>query len=332
MSEKLYALLLRLYPAQFRARYRDEALQLFRDRLRDEPGLFARLRLWFDLLSDLITALPQTHRMPPHAISPAAAASSLPSFSVLEPQSMRPAALVLAWIIGISGLGAFTVLLRYGGTNHASRLAMVEMHALAERRSTSGGLFAESLPIPPTPPFETPGAPDVNAAQPPAILHHRPFRGSRPATSRTDPRLSQPTATPVPISRPPANNLRPNLAQPPAHVIAVPVLGPLSGDTHAIPVPALKRQFGILPAPAHQAPPRPSSAALSTNIGGRGSIVVWNPTQETNPCPATISETGSSSSTKPASSAASAKKSHPCSKSPRSPTVSRNPASPAAPK
>ncbi len=346
MSEKIYALLLRLYPARFRQRYGEEAIQLLRDRAGHERGFFAKLRLWFDLISDLAFSLPRAHRMPAQAIGRAAAASSnsLPSFSVLEPQSMRPAALVLAWIIGISGVATFTLLLRYAGTNHTSRLAVIEKRALAERRSTSGGLFAEPAPPPPPAPTETAGAPDVNAAAPPAILHRRPFRDSGPATSHTYSRLSQPATAPARISGPSANNLQPGLAQPPAPVIAVPVLGSGSDGTRGIPVPALERQFGIRPEPTNRAPLYPASAPPSTNTDSRGSIVVWNPTQETHPCPATTSETGSNSSIKPASSAVSAKKSHPCSKSPKSPTVSVssgpparprwgvNPASPATPK
>jgi len=50
MSEKIYACLLRLYPAKFRHAHGEEALQLFRDRLRDETGFIRRLRLWLDLL------------------------------------------------------------------------------------------------------------------------------------------------------------------------------------------------------------------------------------------------------------------------------------------
>ena len=42
MSEKIYALLLRLYPAHFLKNYGDEALQLFRDRSRDERGTLKR--------------------------------------------------------------------------------------------------------------------------------------------------------------------------------------------------------------------------------------------------------------------------------------------------
>jgi hypothetical protein len=38
MSEKIYALLVRLYPSHFREAYGEAALQLFRDRARDEKG------------------------------------------------------------------------------------------------------------------------------------------------------------------------------------------------------------------------------------------------------------------------------------------------------
>jgi hypothetical protein len=51
MSEKLFRLRLRLYPLHFRDSYGDEALQLFRDRSRDEKGPPATLRLWFGLVS-----------------------------------------------------------------------------------------------------------------------------------------------------------------------------------------------------------------------------------------------------------------------------------------
>ncbi|MGC1920245.1 MAG: hypothetical protein WA682_10165, partial [Acidobacteriaceae bacterium] len=62
MSEKLYALLFRLYPSRFRDAYAEEAMQLFRDRSRDEHGFFAAVRFWFDLLLDLSTSLPREYR------------------------------------------------------------------------------------------------------------------------------------------------------------------------------------------------------------------------------------------------------------------------------
>ena len=42
MSEKMYTRLLRIYPSTFRKNYEGEALQLIRDRLRDETGFFKR--------------------------------------------------------------------------------------------------------------------------------------------------------------------------------------------------------------------------------------------------------------------------------------------------
>ncbi len=53
MSERIYRVLLRLYPGRFRRSYGEEALQLFRDRMAYETGWLRRLRLWLDLLVDL---------------------------------------------------------------------------------------------------------------------------------------------------------------------------------------------------------------------------------------------------------------------------------------
>ncbi len=50
MSEKIYALLLLLYPSRFREEYSEEALQLFRDCAHDEKGLVPKLRLWLKML------------------------------------------------------------------------------------------------------------------------------------------------------------------------------------------------------------------------------------------------------------------------------------------
>jgi len=58
MSEKVYAMLLRLHSRRFRDEYGDEAIQLFRDRWRDERGLWGRCRLCWDLAVDLTTSVP----------------------------------------------------------------------------------------------------------------------------------------------------------------------------------------------------------------------------------------------------------------------------------
>jgi len=62
MSERIFACLLRLYPARFRQRYQAEALQLIEDRLRAERGFLRRRRLWVELLADLASGLPQAYR------------------------------------------------------------------------------------------------------------------------------------------------------------------------------------------------------------------------------------------------------------------------------
>ena len=61
MSEKIYALLFHLFPARFRAAWHDEAMELFRDRSAHERGLFVRIRLWLDLVSDLVLSLPRAY-------------------------------------------------------------------------------------------------------------------------------------------------------------------------------------------------------------------------------------------------------------------------------
>jgi hypothetical protein len=64
MSERIYALLLRLYPSSFRAVYGDEALLLFRDRASNERGLIGKLRLWMDIFTDAIISLPKEYGRP----------------------------------------------------------------------------------------------------------------------------------------------------------------------------------------------------------------------------------------------------------------------------
>jgi hypothetical protein len=61
MSEKIYAWLLKLYPKSFRGEYGASALQLFRDRLGVERGVFGRFRLWFDVIADLTISVPREH-------------------------------------------------------------------------------------------------------------------------------------------------------------------------------------------------------------------------------------------------------------------------------
>ena len=58
---RLYRLLMRLYPAAFRAEYGSELIAAFAARRRDASSLFARLMLWFDVLPDLIVTAALSH-------------------------------------------------------------------------------------------------------------------------------------------------------------------------------------------------------------------------------------------------------------------------------
>ena len=57
----IFRLLLRLYFSRFKQEYGDEALQLFRDPMHDEAGVWQSVRLWFDLLTDLVISLPREY-------------------------------------------------------------------------------------------------------------------------------------------------------------------------------------------------------------------------------------------------------------------------------
>src|SRR5215467_12719914 len=117
MSEKIYAWLLRLYPSRFREAYGEEALQLFRDRSRDEAGFFLRLRLWADLLSDLALSVPREY----FHVQPGLASFSahlrpegVPSFFVFADEPLGPGALVFGGVLSIAALVTFSVLLNHG--------------------------------------------------------------------------------------------------------------------------------------------------------------------------------------------------------------------------
>lgn len=111
MSEKLYAWLLRLYPAGFRAAFGDEALQLYRDRARHETGFLLKLRLWLDLLSDLAVTLTRDYTP---AATPAPFQTGL-SLLLLPDQSPRPAAMLLGTLISFIVLVALPFFVSHSG-------------------------------------------------------------------------------------------------------------------------------------------------------------------------------------------------------------------------
>jgi hypothetical protein len=112
MSEKIYVCLLRLFPSAFRERYEEEALQLLRDRLRDEKSFFPRLRLTFNLIADTVVALPQAYR---NSYADSATASphfeGAPLFQALHSEPIRPAAIALAGVISLTALVTFAFMM-----------------------------------------------------------------------------------------------------------------------------------------------------------------------------------------------------------------------------
>jgi len=121
MSEKIYSLLLRFYPARFRQQYGAEALQLFKDRLRDERGLFRKLRLWMDLLTDFASGLPQAYRNTYTTTTTTQVWQTVPghpAFRILEEEPLRPGSIVMGGIFGIAALALFIFVMNHAAAYH----------------------------------------------------------------------------------------------------------------------------------------------------------------------------------------------------------------------
>ena len=142
MSEKIYGWLLWLYPARFRKAHGEEALQLYRDRARDEAGLLPRVQLWFDLLVDLAVSVPREYRRTEPALVRASAQPGLdgmPGFRLLEGAPPRPGALLSAVFLALAGLAAASVLINYGGSHPNSHLWQAKPRAQQPDRSAATG-------------------------------------------------------------------------------------------------------------------------------------------------------------------------------------------------
>jgi hypothetical protein len=114
MSEKIYTRLFRLYPSSFRKEYEGQALQLVRDRLRDETGFFKRARLWWDLVADVLAGLPSAYRNS-NAVTEAASlslnAAGIPSFKILDEEPLGLGSILVGGTISLIALAAFAFLL-----------------------------------------------------------------------------------------------------------------------------------------------------------------------------------------------------------------------------
>jgi hypothetical protein len=139
MSEKIYALLLGLFPSRFREAYREEALQLFRDRAHDEKGFLPRIRLWLDLFADLATSVPREYFYAEPELLGASSQrlGGAPSFYFLGDESPRPGALFLGTVLSLVALLTFSRLLGQGG-NHQPRIATTrQLQPAADPRSSA---------------------------------------------------------------------------------------------------------------------------------------------------------------------------------------------------
>lgn len=156
MSEKLYHLLLRLYPSRFRTHYAAEAMQVFRDRLRDERGLLKRARLWIDVLFDVSVSAPREHHRAPSL--PAPSTTGLPSFMVLEEEPLRFDKFLFGTLLALLALATFGYLLTHGGNrvgfpglSHEplrSRMARAANFGVpGERRTNADAGSAPEIPI-----------------------------------------------------------------------------------------------------------------------------------------------------------------------------------------
>lgn len=105
MFENVCALLLRLYPAEFRRAYGLEAAQLMRDRARHERGVFQRCRLLTDLAIDLFATLHDWRPDEPLV----ARIDGTPRFDIIEVHGPRPAALAAGILASMFMFASFTL-------------------------------------------------------------------------------------------------------------------------------------------------------------------------------------------------------------------------------
>jgi hypothetical protein len=172
MSEKIYTRLLRLYPSRFRKEYEVEALQLIRDRLRDERGFFKRARLWWDLAADLMAGFPSAYRNS-YAATEAASlsfnAAGIPSFKSLDEEPLGRGSILVGGTISLILLAAFGFLLSrqialrpISGSN--GRLSPIEAVMQHLNQPPTPDSLVSSLPDAATPPSSQMSAQQAQAA------------------------------------------------------------------------------------------------------------------------------------------------------------------------
>lgn len=143
MSEKIYLWLWRLYPSHFREAYREEALQLFRDRARHERGFFRGLRLWQDILTDLAISAPREYLYVQPALTGISARQGLggtPFFYIQGNESPRLGALLYGGILSLVIFAAMPGVIGHDGNHRIPGYLFRQPQRPADvRSSTSEG-------------------------------------------------------------------------------------------------------------------------------------------------------------------------------------------------
>jgi hypothetical protein len=140
MSEKIYSLLLRLYPRGFSQRFHEEALELMRERLREERGFLLKFKLWLELLLDVATSLPLAYRNT-YATSAVPAVTplpvGLPAFRTLEPRPLSPLSIFMGGIFATAAVAFFAALMSHVSGFHASSAFVPRLQAAATGTQTN---------------------------------------------------------------------------------------------------------------------------------------------------------------------------------------------------
>jgi hypothetical protein len=150
MSETIFRLLLHLYPSRFRDEYGEEALQLFRGRKRDVTGVWQSVRLWFDLLADLVISLPREYcHARPRVVRTSAKAvlDGTPTFFVFETTSLGPRPLLLGGLLSLIALVSFPALMNeFGNFRPPSGLSFASPGAYDRQNRAPQGPISENDP------------------------------------------------------------------------------------------------------------------------------------------------------------------------------------------
>ncbi len=117
---------------------------LLRDRLRDERGAAGRVRLWFDLLADFATGLPQAYRNSYLMVSASPAPLSptgIPAFRLLDREPLRPGSVAMGSILAIAALAAFVFVMNHASAWHP----FSNFHGLAGASTSHGAPSVEEI-------------------------------------------------------------------------------------------------------------------------------------------------------------------------------------------